>query len=196
MDEKEITINDCTLCCLEDVAGPKRDIILLHGARFSAVTWQKTGTLDVLIKAGYRVHALDMPGFGKSETCSASPAQLLYDFIQQDVTDSPVLIGPSMGGGICLDYFFSWPETIGGLVLVGTVGIQNHRDQFRDVNVPCLLVWGENDTISPLSDSHFLQDEIPGAELVILENASHPCYLDQPDKWHQSLVSFLSLNKF
>jgi len=196
MNERQITINDCSLYCMEDKAGSQKDIILLHGAKFSAATWQKIGTLDVLKEAGYRVHALDVPGFGKSAPCSTPPVQLLHDFILKDQINSPVLIGPSMGGSICMDYYFTWPETVGGLVLVGTVGIQKHRDRFRGVNVPCLLVWGENDTVSPPSDANFLQQEIPVAELVVLENAPHPCYLDQPDQWHRSLAAFLSGNDF
>jgi abhydrolase domain-containing protein 14 len=157
---------------------------------------KETGTLDLLSEAGYRIYALDMPEFGKSASCSASPEQLLYDFILQDRLNTPVLIGPSMGGSICLDYYFSRPETSGGLVLVGTVGIQTHRYRFRGGSVPCLLVWGENDTVSPISGARFLQQEIPTAELVVLENASHPCYLDQPDQWHRSLSSFLSGDSF
>jgi len=196
MNERQIKLSDCSLNCVEDTSGSRKDIVLLHGARFSAATWKKTGTLDLLREAGHRFFALDMPGFGKSAPCSASPEQLLYDFILQEKVSSPVFIGPSMGGGICLDYYFSRPETVGGLVLVGTVGIQKHRDKFRNVDVPCLLIWGENDTVSPMSGARLLQKEIPAAELVVLENASHPCYLDQPDQWHRSLTSFLNGNSF
>jgi pimeloyl-ACP methyl ester carboxylesterase len=196
MIERQIIINDCSLYCLEDQAGSQKDIILLHGAKFSAATWQKIGTLDVLREAGYRVHALDMPGFGKSVPCSASPIQLLHGFILQEQINPPILIGPSMGGSICLDYYFTWPGTVGGLVLLGAVGIQKHRARFHGVNVPCLLVWGENDTISPPAGARFLQQEIPIAELVVLENAPHACYLDQPDQWHQSIVAFLNGKSF
>lgn len=196
MIERQIKINDCSLYCMQNKSGSKTDIILLHGAKFSAATWQKIGTLDVISDAGYRVHAMDVPGFGKSGPCSASPVKILHDFILQGQISSPVLIGPSMGGSICLDYYFTWPETVGGLVLVGTVGIQKYRSRFRGINVPCLLVWGGNDTISPLSGARFLQQEIPVADPVVLVNAPHPCYLDQPDQWHRALLEFLSENDF
>lgn len=101
-----------------------------------------------------------------------------------------------MGGSICLDYYFTWKDTVSSLILVGTVGIQKHRDRFRSINVPCLLIWGENDTISPLTCARFLKQEIPVAKLVVLENASHPCYLDQPEQWHRSLAAFLHGNAF
>jgi abhydrolase domain-containing protein 14 len=191
MKEHSIKIGGCTLWCVRDLDGDRRDIVLLHGAKFSSATWQETGTLEVLRKAGHRIHALDMPGFGKSGPCQASPVDIVHDFIVQEKLGSPILVGPSMGGGICLDYYFTWPDTLAGLVLVGSVGIDRHRDEFAGLKVPCLLVWGEDDAISPLSAARYLEQTIPDAQLVILAKASHPCYLDQPDLWHQSLLAFL-----
>jgi len=75
----------------------------------------------LLVKDGYRVYAMDMPGFGKSESCPVAPTSLLYDFILQKQLSKPVLLGPSMGGSICLDYYFTWPDTVAGMILVGTV---------------------------------------------------------------------------
>lgn len=196
MKERWINIGGCQLWRVENQEGSQRDILLLHGAKFSAATWQEIGTLDVLSQAGYRVHALDMPGYGKSPSCPASPVELLHDYITREKLNAPILIGPSMGGSICLDYYFSWPATVGGLVLVGAVGLEKHWDRFADLKAPCLLVWGENDSISPLSGARFIEQRIPAAELVVLEKAPHPCYLDQPDKWHQSLLAFLKGNAF
>lgn len=191
MKEHSLKIGSCTLWCVQDLAGDRGDIVLLHGAKFSSATWRETGTLLVLRKAGHRIHALDMPGFGKSGPCQAAPVDILHGFIAQEKLDSPILVGPSMGGGICLDYYFTWPDTVSGLVLVGSVGIDRHRDEFADIKAPCLLVWGENDAISPLSGARYLEKTIPDAELVVLPKAPHPCYLDQPDLWHESLLAFL-----
>lgn len=196
MKEGLLEIGDCQLWCVENKEGAQRDVILLHGAKFSAATWQEVGTLDVLSQTGYPVHALDMPGYGQSKPCPSPPVELLHEYITRRKFNAPILIGPSMGGSICLDYYFTWPDTVGGLVLVGAVGLEKHRDRFAELKAPCLLVWGENDTISPLSGARFIEQRIPAAELVVLEKASHPCYLDQPDKWHQSLLAFFNGNAF
>ena len=114
MKEGLLEIGGCQLWCVENKEGPQRDVILLHGAKFSAATWQELGTLDVLSQAGYPVHALDMPGYGQSKPCPSRPVELLHEYIMREKFNAPILIGPSMGGSICLDYYFTWPDTVGG----------------------------------------------------------------------------------
>lgn len=188
---KHINLEDCTLYSLSNTTGFKKDVVLLHGANFSAETWRQIGTLQRLIESGYRFHALDMPGFGQSPPCSLSPEDVLYTCIQKEQIDRPVLIGPSRGGKYCLKLFFSHPDQIGGLILVGTAGIKENKDRLNKINVPCLIVWGEKDDIFPLENAHFLHQQIKGSSLVILEDSPHPCYLKQIDKWHNQLIGFL-----
>lgn len=38
-----------------------RNVLLLHGAKYSAQTWEDLGTLAVLADAGFRVAAVDLP---------------------------------------------------------------------------------------------------------------------------------------
>ncbi len=190
--EKTIQAANCQVHCLQSTAGSKRDVLLLHGAKFSSETWHKLGTLDVLIDAGYRVHALDMPGYGKSPQCGSNPAALLQEIIATEGLQSPIVIGPSLGGAYSLALYFSVPQKIGGLVLVGAVGVDKLRNRIKEIDVPCLIVWGDQDQISPLDNAYFLDKEINDSRLVILENAKHPCYLDQPAKWHEELLNFLS----
>jgi pimeloyl-ACP methyl ester carboxylesterase len=163
----------------------------LHGAKFSSETWQKIGTLDILTDAGYKVHALDMPGFGRSPQCDMQSPETLKGIIQQEELNRPVIVGPSMGGAYSLETYFTYPDLLAGLVLVGTVGVKNFQSRFKEIALPCLLVWGDKDNISPLQSAHFLEQEIQNSRLVILQGARHPCYLDDPEKWHSELLIFL-----
>jgi abhydrolase domain-containing protein 14 len=99
-----------------------------------------------------------------------------------------------MSGRISLDFAIEYPEFVGGLVLIGAVGVRERSEQLDTIRVPCLILWGSNDTLAPLACARLLHNRIPGAELRIFDNAGHPCYLDQPDLWHQELLAFLHKN--
>jgi abhydrolase domain-containing protein 14 len=171
-------------------AGPL--VLLLHGKMFKAATWQETGTLTKLADAGYRVIAMDMPGFGNSPAADIAPAEVLKAAINQASQDRAILLGPSMGGRIALEFTLANPDLVSGLVLVGAVGVQENKERLKEISLPCLAVWGEEDTISPLANGNLLQQGIKDAELAVIPAATHPCYLDHSDEWHMILVSFLN----
>ena len=50
---------------------------------------------------------------------------------------------------------------------------QNLRPMLPNIQATTLLIWGENDTDTPMSFGKIMQDEIPNAELVILKGAGH-----------------------
>lgn len=193
--EHRIPVRDSEVHCLSETSGSNGDVLLLHGAKFSSATWRELGTLDILAEAGYRAHALDMPGYGSSPPSSASADRVLREALQHLAPEGVVLVGPSMGGRNCLDLYFGSQQGVRGLILVGTVGVGAYRERFREIAVPCLLVWGSEDTVSPPENARFLEQEIPDAELLMLEGARHPCYLDRPDAWHERLLAFLR-NRF
>jgi pimeloyl-ACP methyl ester carboxylesterase len=49
----------------------------------------------------------------------------------------------------------------------------------KDIKSPSLLVWGEDDTDTPLIYGQKMEQEIADAGLVVLKNAGHYSYLDQ-----------------
>lgn len=192
IEQRTVPLADCQVNCLVCGPGSGQPVLLLHGASFDAETWKNLGTLDRLASAGFQAIALDMPGFGQTPACSPASKDVLEAFIRHEDLDSPVLVGPSRGGRYCLQLAFSSPELVGGLVLVGSVGIQENRDRFHTLRHPTLLVWGSQDSISPVDDARFLHGQIQGSKLVVLENAPHPCYLEKTEEWHHELLSFLS----
>ena len=54
------------------------------------------------------------------------------------------------------------------------------RDIMPRINVPTLLVWGENDTATPISDAKIMEKKIPDAGLVSFKNCGHYSFLDNP----------------
>ena len=187
-----IHLDGCTVHILECGEAKGLSIVLLHGMKFQAQTWQDLGTLAFLAAQGMHVVAVDMPGFGKSPACAKQPVAVLESLLEQKLPGPVVLVGPSMGGRIALEFAISNPGRLAGLVVAGAVGVQENQSHLATIDVPTLVVWGADDQVSPLANSDILLANIPNATRVVFPDASHPCYLDQPDRWHQSLQSFLT----
>ena len=62
----------------------------------------------------------------------------------------------------------------------------------RAIACPTLIVVGEQDAGTPVAMSQALQAAIPGAELVILPNASHLSNIEQPVAFNAALDAFLA----
>lgn len=60
------------------------------------------------------------------------------------------------------------------------------------IKAPTLLMWGENDTATPLSDARKMEKLIPDAGLVVFPGAGHYSFLDAPSHFAAVLQSFLT----
>jgi len=67
------------------------------------------------------------------------------------------------------------------------------RHLFPQIPVSALLVWGDRDTATPLSDGQMMEKMMPDAGLVTLQNAGHFSFLDQPRVYQAVLRSFLKI---
>lgn len=59
------------------------------------------------------------------------------------------------------------------------------------IKAPTLLLWGENDTATPLSDARKMERLIPDAAVVSFTGAGHYSFLDAPAQFAAVLRSFL-----
>lgn len=189
--EQLFDLDGCLIHALQCGPVDGLPVILLHGMKFQAETWRELGTLDALAEAGLRILAVDMPGFGKSAASDVVPGEVLRRLYQHLGLSKAVLIGPSMGGRIALEFAIAHPQHIAGLVLVGAVGVAENRAELARISAPTLIIWGEDDQVSPLANSDILLAALARAQREIYPQAPHPCYLGQPQRWHASLTTFL-----
>ncbi len=59
------------------------------------------------------------------------------------------------------------------------------------IDRPTLLVWGDADTATPISDAHLMEKLIPDAGLVTIKGAGHFSFIEQPYLFDKVLHSFL-----
>ena len=59
------------------------------------------------------------------------------------------------------------------------------------IQQPTLLVWGRNDTETPVADGYTMKDLIPGSRLEVLENAGHFAFVNKPDEFTRLMKEFL-----
>lgn len=61
------------------------------------------------------------------------------------------------------------------------------------IKAPTLLIWGENDTATPLSDAETMKRLIPDAGLVSFPGCGHYSFLDNPFGFKATVSSFFNL---
>jgi pimeloyl-ACP methyl ester carboxylesterase len=64
------------------------------------------------------------------------------------------------------------------------------RNLLPRIDVPTLVLWGDDDRRSPMSVAEALHTAIPGAELAIIPNAGHLSNMEQPDAFNVHVRHF------
>ena len=65
------------------------------------------------------------------------------------------------------------------------------RNIIHKISCPTLLIWGDKDTATPLSDAKIIESKIKDAGLCILENTGHYSFCEKPYQAHAILRSFI-----
>jgi haloalkane dehalogenase len=64
--------------------------------------------------------------------------------------------------------------------------------QVAEQGLPTLILWGAQDRFAGVKMGHRFADEIPGAELVVFEDAGHFVWEDEPEQTTTALLDFLA----
>jgi pimeloyl-ACP methyl ester carboxylesterase len=102
--------------------GEGADVVCIHGLGATKASFFDTA--GVLTRAGYRVHALDLPGFGSSSKPATGPytarwfAETVVDVMDALGVGRAHLVGNSMGGRVALEIGLHRPERVRALALL------------------------------------------------------------------------------
>jgi pimeloyl-ACP methyl ester carboxylesterase len=111
---RDVAVRDLRVSTMSLGDGP--DVLLIHGLGAAKSSFFDCAAL--LADAGYRVHALDLPGFGGSSKPRTAPysapwfAEAVRGVMDALEIDSAHLVGNSMGGRVVLEVGLRWPERV------------------------------------------------------------------------------------
>ena len=64
-------------------------------------------------------------------------------------------------------------------------------DELGEIDVPTLVVVGNQDILTPRGDSEELAERIPTAELVVISGAAHGLMIEHASTFNRVLLDFL-----
>jgi len=120
-------------------------IVLIHGFISSTLIW--SDVFLPLAAAGFRVIAIDMPGYGYSDKPADGQytidwqAHTIVSLLDRLEIDTATIVGASYGGAVAATIALDYPERVERLVLVGTVSNDNILKQPM-VRLACLPLIG------------------------------------------------------
>ncbi|XP_071687185.1 alpha/beta hydrolase domain-containing protein VTE7-like [Rutidosis leptorrhynchoides] len=117
---KNRIMSSCVTPIVQDTAN--NPLVLLHGFDSSCLEWRYT--LPLLEQAGLEAWALDILGWGfnKLETlphCDVeSKRDHLFQFWKSYIKRPMLLVGPSLGAAVAIDFAINHPEAVDKLILI------------------------------------------------------------------------------
>jgi pimeloyl-ACP methyl ester carboxylesterase len=109
------------------VAGEGLPVLFVHGWALGQHSYKRA--LKRLVRLGCRVYAPALPGFGGSAPLPATEGELadyaawLDAFLAEVGVNEPVVaVGHSLGGGVAAKLAHDFPDRVGYLVLINSVG--------------------------------------------------------------------------
>jgi pimeloyl-ACP methyl ester carboxylesterase len=64
-------------------------------------------------------------------------------------------------------------------------------DKTNSIEVPCLIICGKYDKLTPVKYSKFFHDKIKNSKLYIIDDAGHGVMLEKPKLVNQAMESFI-----
>ena len=91
------------------------------------------------------------------------------------------------GAGLAVYNYMNGPSEF---TVVGTLREWSVMDRLHELDVPTLVICGEHDELST-EHAREVHEAIAGSELVIVEDASHLSFAEQPERFYSAMNDFL-----
>ncbi|WP_434564747.1 alpha/beta hydrolase [Thermoanaerobacterium thermosaccharolyticum] len=191
-DDKYIDIGGAKIHYLISGDGEKDTVLLLHGKKFTADDWRNAGIVDYINNEGYKVVAVEVPGYGKSEMLDIPYEEFIKKFADDLNLDKFHIVGPSFSGEISIKFALKYQDMLKSLVIIDSINVDKYKERLKEIKVKTLIVWGKKDDVAPYEFAMMLKENIPDAKIYTFEELGHTCYLKEPKVFSKELIDFLS----
>ncbi|MBK8502320.1 MAG: alpha/beta fold hydrolase [Saprospiraceae bacterium] len=132
-------------------------------------------------------------GLYESAFGTSFPKREDYEFIRKKV--QLTFYDPNMATKEMVDEVFGIVnDRMKGIRVIKTAKSairHNVENRLHELNVPCLLVWGKQDTITPAFVGEKFRDLLSNSKLEILEECGHAPMLEKASSFNRILEEFL-----
>ncbi len=174
-------------------------VVFLHGYSYTKDIWQRIGVTELLMEKHVPFLALDMP-YGQKSECQPKThdAQInvavAHEAFQNVFgSETPLLVGASLGGNIALNYATQFP--VKGLLLVAPARAIEEKllKAYSKFEFPVRIIWGSEDKIVSGEDMRTLTGKILCAKMSLYEGAGHSAYIEQAAKFKRELLELYAM---
>ncbi len=168
--------------------------LFLHGAAFTSETWIENGILAGSSDGDAQSIAIDLPGYGESESPSLSDEEFVPEAIRSLglTPEETIIVSPSVSGMFTLPALRRGSlDGLAGFVGVAPVGSDGFADSLgAPLVIAMRAVWGDGDGADPLAAANALAAGFVGGETRLISDAGHAAYNQQPQVFTELLREF------
>lgn len=114
-----------TLHC--EVSGSGPDLVLLHGWGANVGVWSE---LVAELSPQFRLHAVDLPGYGPSRTCDPYTLAAIAADLADEMPKPCLVCGWSLGGQVALEWAGAAPRQVARVALIAATPSFVQRDDW------------------------------------------------------------------
>jgi pimeloyl-ACP methyl ester carboxylesterase len=126
------------------------------------------------------------------------PKRGSYDYIKERVAYT--FYDPATASKDLVDEVFDItkdiPKCMRIVAIAKSAQRHNMAKEITKIELPTLLVWGLNDTITPPMVAHEFNKRIPHSELRFIDKCGHAPMMEHPEKFNKLLSKFMEVEQF
>lgn len=117
-----------------------------------------------------------------------------YEFVRERVAYTfydPEIATPELVDSV-FEITKSIPKCLRMVAIAKSAQRHNLATEISQIEVPTLLIWGLNDTITPPLVAHEFKKRIKNSELQFIDKCGHAPMMEHPEKFNKIFINFLN----